>query len=286
VTPWFTLLATDLDGTLLRSDGTLGDRTRAALATAAARGVRHIVVTGRSAAWTRPLLDELGYTGLAVCGQGSQVYDAGACRELTSHLLDLEVARMALDAIEAVTGPLSLAADRAGLTGAVLVGPRYRPDPVGDLPVVPAEPGHLWSMPVRKFYVQHPDLDEDALHEIAARLAGHLVTIMKAGPGEVEILPLGVSKGAGLAHAAGLLGLRAADTIAFGDMPNDASMLAWAEYAVAMGNAHPELKAVADEVTLSNDDEGVALVLERILAGDPLDHLATTEHTKALHPDR
>jgi hydroxymethylpyrimidine pyrophosphatase-like HAD family hydrolase len=48
-------------------------------------------------------------------------------------------------------------------------------------------------------------------------------------------------------------------------MPNDVSMLDWAGYGVAMGNAHPELKAVADEVAPGNDDEGVAAVLDRIL---------------------
>jgi Cof subfamily protein (haloacid dehalogenase superfamily) len=263
--PPYPLIATDLDGTLLRSDGTVGTRTRAALAAAAARGSRHIIVTGRSAAWTRPVLAELGYTGLAVCAQGGQVYDADSHRELTSHALDREAARRALAAIEAVTGPLTLAADQEGLEGAVLAGPGYRPDPLSDLPVVPVDADRLWTTPVRKFYVQHPELDEDRLHEVASRLAGHLVTATKAGPGEIEILPRGLSKAIGLAHAAGLLGLSGADTIAFGDMPNDASMLSWAGYAVAMGNADPELKAVADEVAPGQDEEGVAVVLERLM---------------------
>ncbi|HJP72792.1 MAG TPA: HAD family hydrolase [Pseudonocardiaceae bacterium] len=265
ITAQVRLVATDLDGTLLRSDGTVGSRTRAALAAIAARGGQHIVVTGRSVAWTRPVLAGLGYTGLAVCGQGGQVYDAGAHRELTSYVLDRNVARQALTTIAAVTGPLSLAADQAGLDGAVLVGPGYRPDPLDSLPVVPVGAQRLWATPVRKFYVQHPELDEDRLYEVASRLAGHLVTITKAGPGEIEILPLGLSKADGLAYAAGRLGLCGADTIAFGDMPNDVSMLAWAGYGVAMANAHPELKAVADEVAPGNDDEGVAVVLDRIL---------------------
>jgi len=265
VAPPYALVATDLDGTLLRSDGTVGTRTRASLAAAAARGCQHIVVTGRSVAWTRPVLAELGYTGLAVCGQGGQVYDVGAHRQLTSYVLDRDLARRALATIEAVTGPLSLAADQDGLEGAVLAGPGYRPDPLGGLPVVPAGADRLWATPVRKFYVQHPELDEDRLHEVASRLAGHLVTTTKAGPGEIEMLPLGLSKATGMAHVAGLLGLSGADTIAFGDMPNDASMLAWAGYAVAMGNAHPELKAVADEVAPGHDEEGVAVVLDRIL---------------------
>lgn len=263
----YAVVATDLDGTLLRSDCTVGARTRAALAQAASRGARHVVVTGRSVAWTRPLLDELGYTGLAVCGQGGQVYDALAHRELTSYPLDLGVARRALHAIEAEIGPLSLAADRDGLDGAVLTGPGYRHDPVGGLPVVLSAVDALWAMPVRKFYVQHPELDEDRLHEVASRRAGHLVGTTKAGPGEIEVLPLGLSKATGLAYVADALGVSAADVVAFGDMPNDASMLAWAGRGVAMGNAHPELKAVADEVAPGNDDDGVAVVLERIFAG-------------------
>jgi hydroxymethylpyrimidine pyrophosphatase-like HAD family hydrolase len=55
-----------------------------------------------------------------------------------------------------------------------------------------------------------------------------------------------------------------AETIAFGDMPNDIPMFAWAGYGVAMSNAHPELKAVADEVTASHDEDGIVPVLERL----------------------
>ncbi|MGW8703151.1 HAD family hydrolase, partial [Streptomyces eurythermus] len=61
-------------------------------------------------------------------------------------------------------------------------------------------------------------------------------------------------------------GLGRADTVAFGDMPNDIPMFRWAAHGVAMADAHPELKAVADEVTLSNEDDGVAVVLERLFA--------------------
>jgi hydroxymethylpyrimidine pyrophosphatase-like HAD family hydrolase len=83
----------------------------------------------------------------------------------------------------------------------------------------------------------------------------------------VEVLPLGLSKATGLSLAARRLGLRASDTIAFGDMPNDIPMFGWAAHGVAMANAHDELKAVAHEVTASNDDDGIAVVLEHLLAG-------------------
>ena len=54
--------------------------------------------------------------------------------------------------------------------------------------------------------------------------------------------------------------------LAFGDMPNDLAMLRWAGRAVAVANAHPDVVAAADEVTASNDEAGVARVLERLLA--------------------
>ena len=76
--------------------------------------------------WTRHILDELGYEGLAVCGQGAQLYDAGAHRLLTSVTLDRQLAALALAKIEAEVGPLALAASRDGIEGDVLIGPGYR----------------------------------------------------------------------------------------------------------------------------------------------------------------
>lgn len=122
----YRLVATDLDGTLLRSDDTVSERTRDALAAATAQGAAHLVVTGRAVPWTRHILEELGYEGLAVCGQGAQVYDAGARRLLTSVTLDRQLAGVALAKIEAEVGPLHLAASRDGLDGEVLAAPATR----------------------------------------------------------------------------------------------------------------------------------------------------------------
>ncbi|MGW6923086.1 HAD family hydrolase [Streptomyces sp. NPDC054950] len=260
----YRLVATDLDGTLLRSDDSISQRTRDALAAATATGAAHIVVTGRGVPWTRHILDDLGYDGLAVCGQGAQVYDAGAHRLLTSVTLDRQLAGVALAKIEAEVGPLYLAASRDGLDGDVLVGPGYAV--TGALPSTPfTDASDLWSAPLSKIYIQHPELSDDALAAAARRAAGGFVTVAMAGAGIVELLPLGLSKATGLSLAARRLGLKATDTIAFGDMPNDIPMFAWASHGVAMANAHEELKAVADEVTTSNDDDGIAVTLEAML---------------------
>ncbi|MGW4730054.1 HAD family hydrolase [Streptomyces shenzhenensis] len=260
----YALVATDLDGTLLRDDGSISQRTRDALTAATAAGAAHIVVTGRAVPWTRHVLDDLGYQGLAVCGQGAQVYDAGEHRLLTSVTLDRQLAGVALAKIEAEVGPLFLAASRAGLDGEVLVGPGYAL--TGALPATPfTEVADLWAAPLNKIYLQHPKLSDDELAEAARGAAGGFVTVAMAGEGIVELLPLGLSKATGLSLAARRLGLKAADTIAFGDMPNDIPMFGWAAHGVAMANAHEELKAVANEMTTSNEEDGIARVLERLL---------------------
>ncbi|MCX4448004.1 HAD family hydrolase [Streptomyces sp. NPDC087866] len=261
----YKLVATDLDGTLLRDDETVSARTREALAATAAAGAAHIVVTGRAAPWTRHILEDLGYEGLAVCAQGAQVYHAGERKLLTSLTLDRQLAGLALSKVEAEVGPLALAASRDGLDGEVLVGPGYHVKE-GPRPAVPVrDPAELWAAPLNKVYIQHPELDDDALAKAARAAVGNLVDVVMAGPGIVEILPLGLSKATGLSLAARRLGVKAADTIAFGDMPNDIPMFAWARHGVAMANAHDDLKAVAQETTTSNDDDGIAVVLERLL---------------------
>ena len=260
----YRLIATDLDGTLLGSGESVSQRTRDALAAATAAGAAHIVVTGRGVRWTRHILDDLGYRGLAVCGQGSQVYDAGEHRLLTSVTLDRQLAAVALAKIEAEVGPLFLAASRSGLDGDVLVGPGYAV--TGALPSTPfTDVSDLWAAPLSKIYIQHPELSDDALAAASRQAAGGFVTVAMSGEGIVELLPLGLSKATGLSLAARRLGLKAADTIAFGDMPNDIPMFGWASYGVAMANAHEELKAAADEVTASHEEDGIAVVLERLL---------------------
>lgn len=262
--PPYALIATDLDGTLLRGGDTVSDRSRAALARAAAVGARHIVATGRPVPQVRPLLADLGYDGLAVCGQGAQVYDAGAEAMVCSLALDRELAETAVGKIEAETGAVFLAVNQSAADGLTLAETGYRmPHPALPATRVERRAG-LWAEPINKVLLRHPELSDDELAETAGRIVGDLVTVTMAGPDIVELQPFGVTKATGLAVAAERLGVGSTGTIAFGDMPNDIPMFRWAARGVAMANAHPELKAVADEITLSNDDDGIALVLERL----------------------
>ncbi|MFJ9922323.1 HAD family hydrolase [Streptomyces rubiginosohelvolus] len=262
--PAYALVATDLDGTLLRPDDTVSARSRAALGLAAASGARHLIVTGRPVPGIRALLADLAYTGLVVCGQGTQLYDADAGRLLRSVALDREAADTALGKIEAEVGAVFAAVDQDGVDGVTLIEAGYRmPNPTLPAQRVGSREA-MWARPVIKVLVRHPELGDDALAAVARGAVGDLATVTMAGPGTVELAPRGVDKGTGLAAAAELLGIGAERTVAFGDMPNDLPMFAGSGLRVAMGNAHPELRAAADEVTLSNAEDGVAVVLERL----------------------
>ncbi|MFJ5208484.1 HAD family hydrolase [Streptomyces nigra] len=262
----YSLIATDLDGTLLRGDDTLSDRSLAALAQAAVAGAQHLVVTGRPAPRVRPLLDLLGSRGLAVCGQGAQLYDAGRNRLLWSITLERDLAETALGKIEAEVGQVYAAVDQDGVDGLTLIEPGYlMPHPT--LPAVRVRHrDDLWCEPISKVLLRHPTLSDDELAATARAVVGSLATVTMSGPGTVELQPCGITKATGLALAAEHLGLGPHETIAFGDMPNDIPMFDWAAHGVAMANAHPELKTVADEITLSNEDDGIAVVLERLFA--------------------
>ncbi|MER7760811.1 HAD family hydrolase [Streptomyces sp. NPDC097619] len=260
----YALIATDLDGTLLCAGDFVSPGSRTALARARAAGAEHIVVTGRPVPQVRHVLDGLGYTGLAVCGQGAQVYDAAAGRMLHSVPMDRELADLALGKIEAETGELYAAVNREGVDAEMLIGPGYRMwHPHLPTVRVPRR-GDLWSEPINKVLIQHPLLSDDELTRTARAVAGDLVNVTMAGEHTVELQPHGIDKAGGLALAAAELGLSAGSAIAFGDMPNDLPMFAWAAHGVAMANAHAELKAVADEITLSNEEDGVAAVLNRL----------------------
>lgn len=265
----YSLIATDLDGTLLRADDSLSPRTRAALTRAGAAGAAHIVATGRPVPQVVPVLRELGHRGLAVCGQGAQLYDAGSGRIVWSVTLDREIAEVALGKVEAEVGSVFAAVNQDGTDGLMLMEPGFtvrHPTLSGE------RAGHrdeLWARPLTKVLIHHPELAEDELAAAARTVVGDLVTVTMAGPGAVELQPLGITKATALARAADLLGTGPRGTLAFGDMPNDIPMFLWSAHGVAMANAHDELKAVSDEITGSNEDDGVAAVLERLYGDAP-----------------
>ncbi len=255
------LVATDLDGTLVRADGTVSERTRAAIGRVEAAGVPFVMVTGRPPRWMSQIAADTGHRGVAVCANGALVYDLHTETVVRASLLDPQAAAAVVEALRRDVPGVSFAVE----DGRARFGhePAYRPRwETGDARVDAIEV--LYADGVAKLLVRHEGMSGDELHAAATGALGPLMeTTYSTGDGLLELSAVGITKASGLASLAQEHGVTAAETVAFGDMPNDLPMLAWAGFAVAMANAHPAVLAAADEVTGTNDDDGVAAVLER-----------------------
>jgi Cof subfamily protein (haloacid dehalogenase superfamily) len=262
------LVATDLDGTVLRSDGSVSDRTAAALRAAEDSGIVVVVATGRPPRWMRPIADALGHTGITVCSNGAVVYDLHTDQILEHTPMTRDVVLAVAAAVRAAVPDVAFAIETrdAGFGREAF----YPVAPDVDLESDGIQVGsldELVSDDVVKLLVRHGALDPDGLLEAAREVAGELAELTHSSlTGLLEISATGVTKAATLARIADRRGIAAEDVVAFGDMPNDLPMLAWAGRGYAMANAHPEVLAATVHVAPSNDEDGVAQVIERLLA--------------------
>lgn len=260
------VVACDLDGTLLRSDGTVAERSRRAIAAAEAAGSLVVLCTARPARWMAPLAGALGHNGVAVCANGAVVWDLRTAAVIEEFPLHPAHARRIVGLLAAALPGCAWAVERThGFAHEVTYTSRW---PVPEDTVVDRI-GSLVAEPAVKLMLRHERLLADALLERARNAVGSLaeITHSNSGDGLIEISAAGVSKASTLARLCARRGLRSDEVIAFGDMPNDLPMLRWAGHSVAVANAHPDVLATAHEVTASNDEDGVALVLERVFAG-------------------
>lgn len=265
------LVATDVDGTLLDPDDRVTARAAAVIAGAVSAGVEFVLVTGRPPRWIPPVTAQLDVAGLAVCANGGVLYDAVADRVLWARTLAPATLVELSDVIAEVLPEARLAVERIEVgSGAHHAGDAQfvcEPDYLhawagGEYDTAPRS--ELLAAPAVKMLVRCPRLASDTMIGMLTPAVGDTADLTFSHPrGLVEISPPGVTKASGLAEVAGRLAVPAAAVVAFGDMPNDVEMLRWAGHGVAMGNAHPALLEVADEVTSSNAEEGLALVLER-----------------------
>jgi len=262
------LVACDVDGTLLPDSPVPSQRTRAVIDRVLADGTPFVLVTGRPPRWIPPIAAHLPGLAHAVCANGAVRYDVRADRVLWSRALAPTTLRRLAAAVDAALPDSWLIIERVGeraFDEAAL--PRTEGSvPAGwSLDYITEPRERLLAEPAIKLLVRHPAMSSERMLAALRTSASALnVALTFSNPnGLLEAAPAGVSKASGLAEVAAEHGVSPAEVIAFGDMPNDLEMLRWAGHGVAMGNAHPLVREVADEVTATNTDNGVALVLER-----------------------
>lgn len=264
-----TLIACDVDGTLLDEDETVTPRTRDAVRAVVAAGAYFVLATGRPPRWIRPVVDALGFSPMAVCANGAVIYDPATDRVVSARTLAVDTLGELVEIATRVIPGAGLAVERVGDRAHDSATPQFvssvgyehawlNPDntevSIEDLLSAPAI-----KLLIRKAGARSADM--------VAELAKHVGIVgditYSTNNGLVEILPLGISKATGVEEVARPLGITDGNVAAFGDMPNDVPMLVRAGHGVAMGNAHPDVLAAADEITAPNTDDGVARVLER-----------------------
>ncbi|HEV3357068.1 MAG TPA: HAD family hydrolase [Pseudonocardiaceae bacterium] len=268
------LVASDIDGTLLPPVGGPTGPTRAMVAAVLAADVPFVLVTGRPPRWVGEVAEAVGVSGYAVCSNGAVLYDIGADRVLDRHLFDPETLMSITHSLQLAVPGFALAVERVGDSAFGLAGAEFETEQ-GYVHPWPDDPGtglpraKLIGRPAVKLLVRHLNMTSAELAASVGELVDEQTAAItySTNDGMIELSPPKVTKGSGLAQVAEWLGIAAADVIAFGDMPNDLPMLRWAGYSVAVANAHSDIVAVADEVTGSNAEDGVAQVLARWFAG-------------------
>ena len=253
-------VALDIDGTLIDHDESLSPAVVDAVRRTAAQ-VPVILATGRSWQTTRPVADLLGLPdgGLVVCSNGARTlrYPDGevvdertfdpstVIRSVRKHAPNARMAVEEHDGGYLVTAPFP--------DGDLGTGAGIR--------VVTDE--ELAPEPVTRLIIRDPEQSEADFVQLAERLGLHGVSYFVGWTAWLDIAPEGVDKSTGLKVALAQYDLEAADLLAMGDGRNDIEMLVYAGLGISMGAAPDEVKAAADEVTKSVQDDGVAAVLNR-----------------------
>ncbi|WP_433388792.1 HAD family hydrolase [Micromonospora sp. KLBMP9576] len=264
------LIATDLDGTLVRSDETVSAYTHAVLDRVRAAGIPVVGATGRGPRLAEVTRNDIRAADFLVMAGGGRVVDQSdpsGPLVLRDERLSAEVLATLLAGLEATVGPLTVMVEASDEHDAPLWGDYHPSWPYQDA-FERRSRAECLSGDVIKAFVRTADHDVDELLAVARQIIPpEIATLTQAGLDFVEICPPGVDKSTGLTVVAQRLGVDPAEVLVFGDMPNDLPMFEWAGWGrVAVSNAHPAVRAVADEVTLRNDDDGVAVYLDRLLS--------------------
>lgn len=261
------MIAIDLDGTLLTDQKQISVANKAALAAAKAQGVKIVLCTGRPLTAIEGYLEELQLTepgdySITFNGGLVQKNDTGEIMEKAALSLAevLEIAQLASD----LSLPLDVLVD--GLVKQLPTASSH-PSIYGELnrllTFVPATLAELNELETYNKVVVA--IEADYLDQQAALIPTEFrdkYEVIKTRANLLEFMPKGITKAYGIELLAGDLGITAAEVMAIGDEENDIPMIEYAGIGVAMANAVPAAKAVADVVTLSNEADGVAQVVQ------------------------
>ncbi|RUS20772.1 HAD-like domain-containing protein [Endogone sp. FLAS-F59071] len=267
----------DLDGTLLCNDGTVSPRNTAALRLAQDHGIEVMLASGRSPRSIHKVISMLGgvIPDMTICCNGGMVYNPRGRRVVMRNEMSIEDARTCIEVVRGAISGVGFAFEVATEDGTSFkcdeVYLKVRREYMYYDYQLFEDPIHMLNGEegVTKILALHPSLNST---ELFARVPVELVNqdvspviVTYSNSFQLEISGRDVSKGSILAQYCEERGIAAEEVIAFGDMLNDIEMMRWVGTAIAMGNAHEEILGLAQRTTLSNEKDGVAIEIEKIL---------------------
>ena len=266
----YRLIAMDLDGTLNNDEKKITPRTRDALMAAQAAGIRLALASARPSPGLykeRDVLRMQEHRGVLMSYNGGRIVDAATGETLFETSMPMEAAREVLRALEKLPvtpilddGRQFYVTDREGYK----VDYECRNNGM-TCDEVPNLADFLHFAPVKILMSVDPEQIAAVQREIAALLPDDL-TVVQTAAFYLEVIPRAINKGQGILDICRALQMQPEEVVAFGDAENDIPMLRAAGVGVAMGNADPAVKAAADMVTLSNNEDGIAYALAKLLA--------------------
>lgn len=265
----YKLIAMDLDGTLNNDQKIITEKTKAALMAAQKRGIRLALASARPSPGLfkeRDILHLQDHQGILMSYNGGRIVDAQTGKVLFETSMDLEETKTVLRQLESL--PVTPILDD-GSQFYVTSKDGYKVDYESkNNNMVCTEVGNLADFltfaPIKILMSVQPE----ELLQVQKQIAGFLpesLTVVQTAPFYLEVIPKVINKGQGIRDICAVLGIDPAQVISFGDAANDIPMLEAAGMGVAMGNAQEAVKAAADMVTLSNNEDGIAAALEKLL---------------------
>ncbi len=258
------MIATDIDGTMLRTDGTLSAATRASLWRAHEAGIHVVPATGRPYVVARDVIEALGINEFWVFANGAVTRHIGRAETVRASWMDRDLAISVVDRLrEALPGvgfAIEFDLDVAYEAGFEALVP-VRPDGAAVADITAAI-----DRDVQKVLVFHDGSTLDELYGIVSAALGDDGVASYSGLGFVEVAGAHVTKAVALDALAADLGFSAAEVATFGDNHNDIPMLEWAGTSFAMANGTDDAKEAAHHVIGHTDDNALATIVDQIVA--------------------
>jgi len=263
------LIALDLDGTLMGRERIISQPVRTAVRQAIDRGCWVTIATGRGFAPAAHFARDLGVNAPLICYQGALIRDHRNGAIIHTATVPLDVARevIAFSQARELNFQVYMDDDRAYVGQMTPIAGQIAD--ISAIPVTEVNDLAAWLSrpPLKILFFDQEESVLGLVGDLQARFDGHL-QVVRSWDRLVEATGPGISKGEALARLTAHLGVSQSATMAVGDQDNDVSMITWAELGVAMGNASPAAKAAADVIAPPLREDGVAWAIKRYVVGE------------------